>query len=112
LATVLQAQLLAPTVLTAAAVAVYTAPALTTVKIGRAVFSNTDTSPHTITVNIGTTATAANQIINARTLAAGETYVSPELAGLVIPAGQQMWALASTATIVNMTMSGITITGT
>jgi len=111
-ATINQVQLVGPIQLGSSDAAIYTTPALTTAKIGRAIFSNTDTSPHTITINITSgTSTTANQFINARTLAPGETYVSPELAGTVIPAGQSVRGLASTAAVINVTMSGITVTG-
>jgi hypothetical protein len=52
---------------------------------------------------------AANQIINARSLAPGETYVSPELAGAVLPPGTMLRGLADTAAKVTMMVSGLTI---
>lgn len=109
---VAQVQLVAPIQLTGSDAAYYTVPALTTIKIGRAVFCNTDSSPHTITMNIvasGGTSSAANEVIAALSLAAGQTYVSPELAGAVLPAGAMLRGLASAGAFVTMTVSGITL---
>jgi hypothetical protein len=112
MATVAQALLVPATQLTASDAAYYTTPALTTAKIGRAVFCNTDTSARTITMNIASGAsTAANTVISARTLAPGETYVSPELAGAVLPAGFALRGLASAAALVTIAVSGIVVTG-
>ena len=112
MATVNTVQLVAPIQLTGSDAPYYTAPPNTSAKIGRAVFSNPDTSVHTITANIVPLAGSAgvgNQIINARSLAPGETYVSPELAGAVIPPGSSLHGLADTATKVVLMVSGLTI---
>lgn len=110
--TIVQVQLVAPTQLTNVDASYYTAPALTTAKVGRAVFSNTDTVAHTVTINVtSTTSSAANQVINARSLAPGESYVSPELAGVVLPPGYQIRGLADLAAKVTMVISGITVVG-
>lgn len=81
--------------------------------IKRAVFSNHDTStPRQITVNVVASAGSpnlANQIINARTLQPGEVYVSPELAGMVLVAGDQVYGKCSTATAVNTTIVGVLV---
>lgn len=81
--------------------------------IKRAVFNNHDTStPRSVTVYVvasAGSATAANQIITAKVLQPGEAYVSPELAGLELIAGDQLYALADTASKVNLTISGITV---
>ncbi len=80
--------------------------------VKRAVFSNTGTLPRQITVNVvpaGGTPTIANQIINARTLQALETYVSPELAGYELLPGDQIFASASANTDVNFTCNGIQV---
>lgn len=110
MATITNTQLLAPTVMGSSDAVIYAPLPLSTAKISRAVFSNPDTSAHTITVNITTgTSTAANQVINARTVSPGETYVSPELAGAVIPAGSSIRGLASSAGQIVVTLSGIII---
>lgn len=109
--TVNQSQLVAPTQLANADAAVYVAPALTTSKIGRAVFCNTTGSAVTITAGIttGSAISASTTLISARSLAPGESYVSPELAGAVLPAGSAIRAFASAATAVTFTASGLTI---
>jgi hypothetical protein len=90
-------------------VKLYLAPALTAAKIGRAIFCNIDTNPHTITANIGAAASSANEFIAARQISPGETYVSPELAGAVIPPASAIWANAEAASAVVFSVSGVTI---
>lgn len=109
--TVTQVQLVPPAQLAGSDTAVYTAPANTTAKIGRAVFCNTDSAAHTVTAGIttGGALAAATTLISARSLAPGETYVSPELAGQVIPAGSQLRWFASSANEVTGAASGLTI---
>ena len=111
MSTVNQALLVAAQQLTGSDAVYYTAPANTTAKIGRAVFCNTTGSAATITAGIttGVALAAGNEIISARTLAPGETYVSPELAGQVIPAGSTLRALSGTASAITVAVSGITI---
>ena len=90
---------------------VYQSPTQTTAKIGRAVFTNTSGSATTISAGIttGGSLAAATTLISARSIAPGEAYVSPELAGVVIPAGSQLHAYAAAATAVTFTASGLTI---
>lgn len=110
--TVNQAQLVAPVQLAATdAAAVYTVAPNTTVKIGRAVFTNNTGSATTITAGIttGGAIPAGLAQISARPIAPGESYVSPELAGAVIPAGSALRAFAGAATAVNLMVSGLTI---
>lgn len=109
--TITQVQLVAPMQLAAADASVYTAPTQTTAKIGRAVFTNTTASAVTITAGITTGGAlgASTTMISARTLAPGESYVSPELAGATIPAGSQIHAYSSAATSVTFTASGLII---
>ena len=109
--TITPAQLVAPQQLGSADASVYTAPTQTTAKIGRAVFTNTSASAVTITAGITTGGAlgAAETMISARTLAPGESYVSPELAGAVLPSGSAIRAYASAATAVTFTASGLTI---
>lgn len=110
MSTITQVLLVPPVQLTAADAAYYTSAALNTAKISRAVFVNTDTAAHTITINLSTgVSNAANQLISALSIAPGMSYVSQELAGLVIPAGYALRGLASTAAQVTMTISGVTI---
>jgi hypothetical protein len=109
--TITQVQLVAPAQLGTVDASVYTAPTQTTAKIGRAVFTNTTASAVTITAGITTGGAlgASTTLIPARTLAPGEAYVSPELAGAVLPAGSQIHAYAGAATAVTFTASGLII---
>ena len=98
--------------LAAADAAIVTGNSNVTTVIKRAVFSNTDSAAHTITLNVvasGGSSSAANQVVNARALAAGETYVSPELAGVVLSPGDMIRGLADAASKVTVTVSGVEI---
>lgn len=108
---VTQVQLVAPAALGNADASVYTTPANTTAKVGRAVFTNTSGNAVTITAGVttGGALAAGTTLISARSLAPGEAYVSPELAGAVIPAGSALRAYASAAISVTFTASGLTI---
>lgn len=109
--TVTQVQLVTPQQLAGSDASVYTTPAQTTAKIGRAVFCNTTAGALTITAGItsGGALAAATTLISARSIAPGESYVSPELAGMVIPAGSALRAYASAATSVTLAVAGLTI---
>lgn len=109
--TITQMRLVAPQQVPTADTALYTVPAQTTAKIGRAVFTNTSGFPVTLTAGIttGGALSAATTLISARTLAPGESYVSPELAGAVMPAGAALRALAGTAAAITVMVSGLTI---
>jgi hypothetical protein len=48
-------------------------------------------------------------LISARTIAPGESYVSPELSGQVLPAGHQIHAFAAAAAAITFTASGLLI---
>jgi hypothetical protein len=104
-------QLVPPRQLGATDATVYLTPTQTTVKIGRAVFTNTTASATTITAGITTGgALAANTtIISAQAISAGEAYVSTELAGAVLPAGSALRAYAGAAAAVTFTASGLTV---
>jgi hypothetical protein len=109
--TILQTLLVAPQQLGSADAAVYTAPTQTTAKVGRAVFTNTTASAVTITAGItsGGALAAASTMISARTIAPGESYVSPELSGAVILAGSKLHAYASAAAAITFVASGLLI---
>jgi hypothetical protein len=93
-----------------------TPPAIGVVQqITRAVFVNTDTAAHAITVNVvasGGSATASNEVVapTGRILQPGETWVSPELAGLNLVGGDQIYAHTDASSAVTMTVSGLQIT--
>lgn len=110
MATVLQQLLVPPVQISNSDAAYYTTPSNTTARIGRAVLTNTSASGVAVTVNLSvSTSSAANELIHARVLAAGESYVSPELAGLVIPATYMLRAVAGTAAVITLEVSGITV---
>jgi hypothetical protein len=109
--TISPSQLVPPVALGNADASLYSPATNTSGQIGRAVFTNTTASAVTITagITLGGALGAATTMISARTLAPGEAYVSPELAGAVIPFGQQLHAFASAAGAVTFTVSGIVI---
>lgn len=109
--TVAIVQLVNPQQLANADATIYTAPTQTTAKIGRAVFTNTSVSAVTITAGITTGGAlgASTTLISAQSIAAGQSYVSPELAGQVIPSGSAIRAFCSAATSVTVSISGLTI---
>jgi hypothetical protein len=117
----LQLALLVPPQLLSNADAVYyTAPISTTstgsgnvtAKITRATFINTANGAITLTVGLvppqGTLG-SGNTLINAFSIPANQTFVSPELAGLVIPAGYTLHASAGTANDIVIVISGLTV---
>jgi hypothetical protein len=110
--TILQTLLVAPQQLGNADAVVYTGLTQQTAKVGRAVFTNTGASAVTVTAGItpsGGALTAATTMISARTIAPGESYVSPELSGAVILAGSKLHAFASVAAVITFTASGLLI---
>lgn len=109
--TINQVLLVSPTQLATSDAALYTTPAITTAKIGRAVFCNTSANPVAITAYIttGGTGGASTTLISARSVAPGESYVSPELAGAVLPAGFALRGFAGSATSITVTVFGVTI---
>jgi len=107
-----QVQLIAPILLTGAAAAVLTAPSNTTYRIGRAGFSNPTANAIPVTAYLVPPAGspgAGNEIVDAIVVPAGSTYVSPELAGLVIQAGWSLEAFAGTASAIVLYASGVSI---
>lgn len=73
---------------------------------------NTTAGAITFTVHISDNATEtdANMKIKAKSLAAGETYLCPELIGAVIPSGGTIRAFASAATSISFEASGYGVT--
>lgn len=104
-------QLVAPQQLGNADAGLYTPGTSTVAKIGRAVFTNTTASAVTITAGITTGGAlgAATTMISARTLAPGESFVSPELAGAVMPPTASLRAFASAGASVTFTASGLVV---
>lgn len=110
--TIRQIQITPPTQLAAAVGVIATTPNNTTYRIGRAGFSNPTGAAIAITVYLvpsGGSSGAANQLIDGVVVAANSTYVSPELAGLVMPAGSTLQAFAGTAAAIVAYASGVSI---
>jgi hypothetical protein len=72
-------------------------PALTKRVITSACLTNTTGGPIAATVNLAPAAgvAAANTVISARAIAAGETYTCPELINQGIDSGGAVWALGN-----------------
>lgn len=95
--------------LTAAAATYYTAPPFTLATISACTLTNTTAGAVTATLHLvpsGGTAGAANCILSARTIAAGESYNVGSAIGQTLPAGATLQALASAATAVTLVASG------
>ncbi len=94
--------------LTASAATLYTSPTNTKTIVTQAVFTNVDTVARLLTVWIvraGGAASDANLLIDEKSLAVGEAYVSPELAGKMLGAGDFIQAKADATTAI--TCAGI-----
>lgn len=103
------AVLQAGAVLTTSAATYITAAANSQTIIKRAVFTNVTGGAVTFTVYrvpSGGSAVTGNEIIPARSIAAGATDLAPELSNMVLNAGDFIAALASTGTSINMFASG------
>jgi hypothetical protein len=88
----------------------YTAAALNWVKIASAVLTNTSGSAVTVSISVvktGGTAGAANRVLSAYSLAAGDSTSLTELAGVFLGPGDFISALAGTATAVAFVVSGV-----
>ena len=112
--TITAKQMVAPQQLTNADALYYTAPTNTTGVIKRATFTNTSAGAVTITANIVPAAgssSASNRVIDpqATTLAAGQTYVAPELNGKTLPAGTMLRMLASVTGVITAAVDGVEI---
>ncbi len=98
--------------LTASAATYYTSSNCTS-RVDNCTFTNTDILAIPVTVHIvplAGSASAANMVISAKSLSAGECYTCPELVGKTIPSDTFVQALAGTASKVVMHMSGIEVT--
>jgi hypothetical protein len=91
--------------LTASAATYYLAGNGITATINNLSLTNTSANPVAVTLNrvpSGGTATAANTILSAFSLAAGQTYVPPQAIGLQLDPGMTLQALAGTASAVTI----------
>lgn len=103
------AVLQAGAVLTVAALPYVTGAAASQTVIKRAVFTNITAGTVTFTVYrvpSGGTAGATNEIIPVRSIQTNGTDLAPELANMVLNAGETIQALASAAASVNVFASG------
>ena len=108
-----------PVQIGSAAAAIYTAPALTTVTVTRAVVTNESASAATLTIwivrsggahsdsNILVGASAAGQSMGG---GPSEPYVVQALAGMVLAPGDAIWAISGTNNVLNFVGSGWTQT--
>lgn len=90
----------------------YTANGVTTI-IDKFTATNYSASAATISVNLITaTGTASNDnlIVKAKSLAASETYIFPELVGHILPSGGFISTIAGTASAINIRVSGREVT--
>lgn len=96
--------------LTNAAATYYTSTNIVTI-VDKFTLTNTTGGAVTATVSIGADA-ASTRIISARSIAAGECYICPEMVGQVLNAGELIQALASANTSITVRASGRTVSGT
>lgn len=92
----------------------FTAPANTVTIIKRAVFTNTSAGVRAVTAHVvpsGGAVSNATMVINGQGLAVppgtGSSYVSPELAGIVLNGGDTLQCFADAAASVALTVNGI-----
>ena len=90
----------------------YTAINVTTI-IDKFTATNISAAPATISVNLVTqtySPDSSNLIVKDKSLAASETYIFPELTGQILQAGAFISTIASTASAINMRVSGREVT--
>lgn len=88
----------------------YLAPANSKVIIRHVTFTNTTAGAITVTAYVvpnGGSPGAASTVMSAQSVAGNATYVSPELSGIVLNAGDTLQCFASAATSISMNASGI-----
>lgn len=91
----------------------YTTPAATRTIIDKFTGTNTTAVSATLTVKLvqsGGAASAANTIVSAKNLAAGEAYTFPEVVGHVLNPGDFISTLAGTAATITIRSSGREVT--
>src|SRR5438132_3108288 len=100
--------------LPAAADTQFTVPANTVTVIKRAVFTNTSAGNRAVSAHVvpsGATASNSTLILNGQELTAppgiGSSYVAPELAGVVLNAGDTLQCFADAAAGVTLTVNGV-----
>jgi len=107
--TVVAKALVDPLQLTTSDVTQYTAPTSTRAIIDKMTATNTTGTAATLTVNLVKLAGAAgvtNTVVSAQSIAAGATYVCPEVVGHILNPGDFISAKAGTATAITFRVSG------
>lgn len=97
------------TQLGSAAASIYVAPANTRTLLDKMTITNPTAGALTFTVNLvpeGGTAGADNIVVSAQSVAAGATYLCPEIVGHVLNTGDFVSAFASAATSLVVRISG------
>jgi hypothetical protein len=90
----------------------YTATNVTTI-IDKFTATNISGSTATISINLVTATFSpdnSNLIVKDKSLAANETYIFPELVGHILQSGAFISTIASTASAINMRVSGREVT--
>jgi len=88
----------------------YTCPANSKVVIRHVTFTNSDSGAHTVTAHIvpnGGSVTNATMVMDAQSISSKATYVSSELSGVVLNAGDTLQCFADAASEVSMNANGI-----
>ena len=86
-------------------------PTLTQLLFRSSVFSNVSGSAATITVFVVRIGGSPFGIITGQAIAAGASYWSPELAGMVLNPGDEITAECSSGSAVNVFISGFSVVG-
>lgn len=105
--------LIEPLAITNSQVTQYSTPASTRTIIDKFSATNTSGTAATLSVNLvaaAGAAGAANLIISAKSLAAGECYTCPELVGHILNAGDFISTLAGTTLVITVRASGREVT--
>lgn len=100
--------------LPASVAAQFTGPANTVTVIKRVVFTNTSAGNRAVTAHVvpsGATASNSTLVLNGQELTAppgvGSSYVAPELAGVVLNAGDTLQCFADAAASITLTANGV-----
>jgi len=91
----------------------YTSTNIRTI-IDKFTLCNTTAGAITATIDIvdsGGTAGVTERLISARSIAAGETYICPEVVGHILNSGDTIQGLASAATSITIRASGRVVSG-
>jgi len=106
--------LIAPVLLAATQTTLYTAPDNTKTIIDKATVTNIHATDNvTVSVNLvafGGSASTTNLLVDARTIAVGETYTLPEMVGHNLATGDFISVIAGTAAALSLRVSGREIT--